>query len=328
LWTNAGACEAAGGNIVTGSIKGGYTVKTGLLRLVLALVVTVAVVYLLQTPTAQVQSLPSKGKIYYSGLDPVVRATAESFQMASSSDHLLAMNPQEASPTPISPLPTPTPTPTFFFQPTPTPTFPFEPTPTPTPTPTPLLPTVLLPPTGANLAQQPLDAGPSDVGVSAIPVTAGPKAQAGPDRLELPAIGVDTGVIPVIWKQATNPDGQIQIQWQVAERAAGWHVDSVLPGQVGNVVISGHNNTGGAVFRLLHHLRKGDLATVWLDNRAYAYVVEEVMLLPETDADAEQRARNATWIAPFDDSRLTLVSCWPEDGNSHRVVVIARPVRD
>ena len=46
----------------------------------------------------------------------------------------------------------------------------------------------------------------------------------------------------------------------------------------------------------------------------------------ERTATAEQRLENGEWIQPAGEERLTLVSCWPRDDNSHRIIVIAHPV--
>jgi sortase (surface protein transpeptidase) len=54
--------------------------------------------------------------------------------------------------------------------------------------------------------------------------------------------------------------------------------------------------------------------------------VEEVNIVPEKQASAAQRAANAQAIAPTTDTRLTLVTCWPWNSNTHRVIVVARPV--
>ena len=35
--------------------------------------------------------------------------------------------------------------------------------------------------------------------------------------------------------------------------------------------------------------------------------------------------KNASFIKPTDDVRLTIVSCWPRDNNTHRLIVIAKP---
>jgi sortase A len=148
-----------------------------------------------------------------------------------------------------------------------------------------------------------------------------------PQRIVLPSIGVDTDVVKVGWQSVTQADGQTASQWEVADFAAGWHKNSALPGQTGNIVLSGHNNIQGAVFRKLYELQPGDIAKVWAGGQEFDYQVEEVMILEETNAPLEQRQENARWIAPFDDERLTLVSCWPETSNTHRVVVVAKPVK-
>lgn len=145
-----------------------------------------------------------------------------------------------------------------------------------------------------------------------------------PDRLEIPAIDVDIPVVELGWSAVDNRDGQIFSEWDVAEYAAGWHKNSALPGAGGNVVMSGHNNILGAVFRDLDRLRKDDAIRVWVGAQRYDYRVQQVIVMPETKATHEQRVANARWIGPFDDDRLTLVSCWPRDNNTHRIVVVAR----
>jgi sortase A len=135
---------------------------------------------------------------------------------------------------------------------------------------------------------------------------------------------VDIPVVELGWSQAEQ-DGQIFSEWDVAAYAAGWHKNSALPGQGGNVVMSGHNNILGAVFRELDQLKKGDPITVWMGTHLFAYVVDQVLVLPDRGISDEQRAANSSWIGPFEDERLTLVSCWPRNNNTHRIVVIARP---
>lgn len=105
----------------------------------------------------------------------------------------------------------------------------------------------------------------------------------------------------------------------------------VLPASRGwitlTLVISGHNNIGGAVFRALDRLAAGDQLTLWAEDGAeYTYVVEERHILPYTDASPAEQAAVNRWIGDFGDRRLTLVTCWPADGNSHRVIVVARPL--
>lgn len=165
--------------------------------------------------------------------------------------------------------------------------------------------------------------------LSAPPLTAkaNPISEGGthlPNRIEIPAIEVDVPVVELGWSQKEQA-GQVFSEWDVAAYAAGWHKNSALPGQGGNIVMSGHNNILGAVFRELDQLKKGDSITVWMDNRLYTYGVEQVIVLPDRGISDEQRATNAQWIGPFAEERLTLVSCWPRNNNTHRIVVIAYP---
>jgi len=155
------------------------------------------------------------------------------------------------------------------------------------------------------------------------PKVARPIMEAGlPNRLVLPTIDIDIPVVELGWGSAEK-DGQIFSEWEVAEYAAGWHKNSAVVGDGGNVVMSGHNNILGSVFRELDQLKRGDQITVWAGNQPFEYRVDKVMIVPEKYASLEQRKDNAEWIGPFDDNRLTLVSCWPRDDNTHRIIVVA-----
>lgn len=149
-----------------------------------------------------------------------------------------------------------------------------------------------------------------------------------PVRLALPSIDVDTEVVTIGWHMVQQADGSQASEWEVADFAAGWHKNSAHPGEGGNVVLSGHNNIRGAIFRKLYTMQPGDEAIVWAGGQEFTYQVEEVLVLEEKFAPYAQRLDNAKWIKPFDDDRLTLVSCWPEDDNTHRVVVVAKRVNE
>jgi sortase A len=153
-----------------------------------------------------------------------------------------------------------------------------------------------------------------------------PPAQSAPNRIVAPAIELDAEVVPMGW-ELTNQDGTFITEWVVPERAAGWHMNSALPGNVENVVLSGHHNIEGKVFRYVVDLEPGDDITLYADGIAYTYLVSEKYILKESGMSLSVRKKNAQWIMPSGDERLTLVTCWPYEwpGNSHRVVVVARP---
>ena len=165
-------------------------------------------------------------------------------------------------------------------------------------------------------------------GAELVAAVSSPDQAALPDRLEIPSIDLDTPVVELGWHKAQANDGAIFSEWDVAEYAAGWHRNSALPGRPGNIVLSGHNNILGAVFKELDQLRAGDEAVVWAGGVRYTYRVDQVLIVPEKHASSVQRAENARWINQFDDDRLTLVSCWPRNNNTHRIIVVARPVGD
>lgn len=211
--------------------------------------------------------------------------------------------------------------------PTPTPTSGTSPLPTPINTPIPA-PTSL-PPTGADLMQR---AESANDGFTAVEQEAGGASYLAtgsmvyPIRLAAAAINLDTQVKPLGWRQVSNENGETSI-WQMVDQAVGWHLNSAVPGQVGNAVMSGHNNIGGSVFRNLHRLQPGDELTVWTNEGAtVAYIVDEVKIVKEKYASAAQRAANAQAIAATTDERLTLISCWPAYSDTHRVIVVAHSV--
>jgi sortase A len=149
-----------------------------------------------------------------------------------------------------------------------------------------------------------------------------------PSRLVIPAIKVNTPVVELGWSTKKTAAGAIFSEWDVAAYAAGWHKNSALPAEDGNVVMSGHNNILGSVFRELDRLKRGDKITVYSGRRAIQYAVTEVLIVPERNATLAQRKENAKYIEPTAAGQLTLVSCWPRNDNSHRIIVIARPVEE
>jgi len=194
--------------------------------------------------------------------------------------------PVAALATPLTLPSSPTAPPTPTSTATPT----FTPIPTPTITPTPLRPPAVSPPT----------------------------------RLVIPALAVDIPVVKVGW-QTVSEGENARLVWTVADYAASFHRTSAYPGRPGNTVISGHNNIRGEVFRDLESLATGDEVSVYVGETLYRYTVSEVHILPEKWASEEEKQENAKWIDYFPEERLTLVTCWPYEGNSHRVIVLAHP---
>ena len=150
-----------------------------------------------------------------------------------------------------------------------------------------------------------------------------PPASAPPDRIVSPAIGLDAPVVPVGW--TVTDEGAV---WDAADYAAGWHQGSAYPGHVGNTVLSGHHNIEGKVFRYLIDLEPDDEVFLYVGDTAYRYVVTEKHLFEEKGKPEAVRRANAQWIAPSDDERVTLVTCWPYTSNTHRLIIVAKRIRN
>ncbi len=163
--------------------------------------------------------------------------------------------------------------------------------------------------------------GPADNSASSTAAPAG-----SPTRIVAPTIKLDAKVVPEGWHDVRAADGSVTAEWDVPMYATGWLINSGLPGQVGNTVLSGHHNIYGQVFRYVVNLNVGDPITLYVGDRTYNYRISDKFIIPDKYVSAEQRVQNARWIGSFGDERLTLVTCWPYTNNTHRVIVIARPM--
>jgi LPXTG-site transpeptidase (sortase) family protein len=146
-----------------------------------------------------------------------------------------------------------------------------------------------------------------------------------PDRLVITSIGLDAPIVPAKVKKV-DFQGQTYYQWLAPNKpAVGWHDSSALLGLPGNTVLNGHHNVYGKVFKDLVKVHEGDLIEVYSGDQVFKYRVALAMLLPERFKSLTVRFENARWILPTDDERLTLITCWPADSNTHRVVIVALP---
>jgi sortase A len=145
-----------------------------------------------------------------------------------------------------------------------------------------------------------------------------------PDRVVILRLGLDAPVEPVGMAPSDVAPGVVE--WEVPDRrAAGWLNTSAAFGVAGNTVLDGHHNIRGEVFRDLWTLQAGDEIVLYAGSQARRYAVSDVLILPEKNQPLEVRLANARYLLPTDDERLTLVTCWPYENNTHRTVVIAFP---
>lgn len=103
-----------------------------------------------------------------------------------------------------------------------------------------------------------------------------------PTRIVVPAAEVDAAIAEV---GVVVRDGEPA--WETAWHAAGHHIDSALPGQPGNMVISGHvsvaNPANLAVFKHLDQVAEGDTIEVYSGHDLYRYTVTNVIVVPPSE---------------------------------------------
>jgi LPXTG-site transpeptidase (sortase) family protein len=146
-----------------------------------------------------------------------------------------------------------------------------------------------------------------------------------PVRLAISSVNIDSKVVPVGWDMIPRPGGGAQAEWQVADYAVGHHQGSANPGQPGNVVLSGHVDYKGEVFRNLHLVNKGDQVVVYTERGQYLYVVDHAVIVQEDGASEEQKRANARYMDPTADPTLTMITCFPYGIDDKRLIVIAKP---
>ena len=176
--------------------------------------------------------------------------------------------------------------------------------------PTPLIGPVVLPsghtPPKEGQASQPNEAE--------IPEHLRPIVQAYTASIQVPTPGPGQALgikVPVIDVSAPIVQGD---GWEELKRGVGQHIGSVEPGETGNLILTGHNDIYGEVFRHLDRLQPGDEITVFTANESYVYVVADTLIVAPTYVQVLDQTPDAT---------LTLISCYPYLVDTQRIVVLA-----
>jgi sortase A len=107
--------------------------------------------------------------------------------------------------------------------------------------------------------------------------------------------------------------------WEELKRGVGHHSGSAQPGEAGNVVLSGHNDIFGQIFRRLEELATGDEIILYAGDRPYCYEVVDRQVTAPTEVEV---------MAPTSEPTLTLITCHPYLMDTQRMVVVARWVSE
>jgi len=128
--------------------------------------------------------------------------------------------------------------------------------------------------------------------------------KAGEPTLKLIIPGINLNVIVV---EGTSPD--------CLKKGPGHMKKTVLPGEKGVSVISGHRTTHGAPFFKLGNLRDGDRIIIETMTAQYVFQVYETKEVSPNDT---------SFIKPSDESILALTTCTPIYSARRRLVILAR----
>jgi sortase A len=176
-------------------------------------------------------------------------------------------------------------------------------------TPTPLIMPVILP-SGHTPPNSPGGAQPNDAEIPAhllplyqslaqIPIPTPSPEQA--IQIQIPIIDVDAPEV--------QGDG-----WEQLKKGVGQQIGSANPGQVGNLVVSAHNDVYGEIFRNLDQLERGDKVIVYTPQHAYIYIITNVQIVEPTAVEV---------MASTSQPTITLISCYPYMIDNQRIVVQA-----
>jgi sortase A len=103
--------------------------------------------------------------------------------------------------------------------------------------------------------------------------------------------------------------------WTTLQKGVGHLPYTADPGEIGNMVLTGHNDVYGEVFRYIGNLEPGDEIRVMnRSGRWYTYVVTERQIVSPSQTDV---------MLPRGGATLTLITCHPYQVDNRRMVIFA-----
>lgn len=119
--------------------------------------------------------------------------------------------------------------------------------------------------------------------------------------IRIPAIGLNQSIVEGVTREHLK-------------LGPGHYPGTALPGERGNVVISGHRTTYSRPFHDLDLLQPGDAIYIDTPETTHVYRVAETLVV---------NAENADPLRDTLDARLTLTTCHPKGSARQRLVVVA-----
>ena len=106
--------------------------------------------------------------------------------------------------------------------------------------------------------------------------------------------------------------------WEALKLGVGQLLNGVNPGDdSGNLVLSGHNDVYGEIFRHIDQLKPGDEFNIRTRTQLFTYRITESRIVDPTDVSVLSSRGTAT---------ATLISCYPYQVNNKRIIIFAERV--
>lgn len=180
------------------------------------------------------------------------------------------------------------------------------------PTPTLRLENIVLP--GGHTS--PLSAGGADFNYEEVPAMYRPLVQSQwmQPVIQRPPPTTETALsinIPRLNIDATIVQG---VDWEALKAGVGQLPNGINPSDQGNLVLAAHNDIYGEIFRYVDQLQVGDPFQIRTATQVYNYVVTETLIVNPNDVYV---------MEPRGGSTATLISCYPYQVNSQRIVIYA-----
>ena len=147
-----------------------------------------------------------------------------------------------------------------------------------------------------------------------------------PIRLRIESIGLNSRVEPLNAQLIQQSDTSATWIWPDPGYTVGHYAVSGRPSENKNIVLTGHNNWKGQVFRNLPSLKVDDTIILSTADDDFYYAVVETVIIPYRSDPVKGEAELWKYLGVQAGERLTLTSCYPFYTNADRIVVIAEPI--
>lgn len=133
--------------------------------------------------------------------------------------------------------------------------------------------------------------------------------------IQRPPVTAETALVLMIPKINVNHTIVQGVDWEALKQGIGQLPNGTDPtDDNGNLVLAAHNDIYGEIFRHLDQLEPGDQFQIQTQTQIYTYTITGWEIVEPDDAHVMDHTENPT---------ATLISCYPYQIDTHRIVVFA-----